>query len=130
MRVSKIIIGDKSRFMISQFMYTELLEEILKNNINLNVIIDKDNDSGMVYKNNIDKYIQMKLKNIISNTMDKLNNHLNDINKDDNRSFHDIIKFSRQMINKKYNDYKKVMKFKKVLKIVCLKYMTIKKKMQ
>ena len=104
--ISKISIGDKSRFMISQFMYTELLEEILKNDINLNVIIDKDNDSGMVYKNNIDKYIQMKLKDIISNTMDKLNNHLNDINKDDSRSFHDIIKFSRQMINKKYNDYK------------------------
>jgi len=70
-------------------MYTELLEEILKNDINLNVIIDKDNDSGMVYKNNIDKYIQMKLKDIISNTMEKLNNHLNDINKDDSRSFHD-----------------------------------------
>ena len=70
-------------------MYTELLEEILKNDINLNVIIDKTNDSGMVYKNNIDKYIQMKLKDIISNTMEKLNNHLNDINKDDSRSFHD-----------------------------------------
>jgi len=53
--------------MISQFMYTELLEEILKNDINLNVIIDKEKNSGMVYKNNIDKYIQMKLKDIISN---------------------------------------------------------------
>jgi len=48
-------------------MYTELLEEILKNDINLNVIIDKDNDSAMVYKNSVDKYIQMKLKDIISN---------------------------------------------------------------
>jgi len=48
----------------------------------------------------------MKLKDIISNTMTKLNTHLNDINKNDTRSFHDIIKFSRQMINKKYNDFK------------------------
>jgi len=38
--------------------------------------------------------------------MEKLNIHLNDINKNDTRSFHDIIKFSRQMINKKYNDFK------------------------
>ena len=38
--------------------------------------------------------------------MEKLNTHLNDINKNDTRSFHDIIKFSRQMINKKFNDFK------------------------
>jgi len=34
-------------------MYTNLLTEILKNEINLNVIIEKDNDSGIVYKNEI-----------------------------------------------------------------------------
>jgi len=104
--ISKISIGDKSRFMISQFMYTELLEEILKNELNLNVIIDKDNDSGMVYKNDIDKYIQMKVKDIVSNTMDKLNIHLNDINKSEKNALKEIKTFSRQIINKKHNDYK------------------------
>jgi len=87
-------------------MYTELLQEILKNEINLNVIIDKDKDSGMVYKNDIDKYIQMKLKDIVINTMDKLNIHLNDINKTEKNVFDEIKTFSRMMINKKYNDYK------------------------
>ena len=53
----------------------KLLEEILKNEINLNVIIDKDNDLGIVYKNDIDKYIQIKSKNIVDNTMIKLKNH-------------------------------------------------------
>jgi len=104
--ISKISKGDKRSLLISQFMYTELLEEILKNEINLNVIIDKDKDSGMVYKNNIDKYIQMKLKDIVSNTMDKLNCHLNDINKSQKNVFDEIKTFSRQMINKKHNDYK------------------------
>ena len=33
--------------------YNTELEEILKNEINLNVIIDKDSDSGLVYKNDI-----------------------------------------------------------------------------
>jgi hypothetical protein len=88
-------------------MYTSLLEEILKNEINLNVVIDKDKDSGMVYKNDIDKYIQMKSKDIVVNTMEKLNFQLNEINKNNNISFKEIIDFSRQMINKKYNDYKK-----------------------
>ena len=104
--ISKISMGDRSMCMISQFMYTELLEEILKNEINLNVIIDKDKDSGMVYKNDIDKYIQMKVKDIVSNTMDKLNGHLNDINKSQKNALKEITTYSRQIINKKHNDYK------------------------
>ena len=57
-------------------MYTKLLEEILKNEINLNIIIDKNDNSGMVYKNDIDTYIKMKIKDIIDKTMEKLKNHL------------------------------------------------------
>ena len=57
-------------------MYTNLLIEILKNEINLNVIIDTDNDSGIVYKNDIDKYIKMKSEDIIDKTMLKLKEHL------------------------------------------------------
>jgi len=105
--ISKITIGDKTRFMVSQFMYTELLEEILKNSMNLNVIIDNENDSGIVYKNNIDKYISMKLKDIISNTMEKLNFHLNDINSSDENTLKEIKTYSRQIINQKYNEFKK-----------------------
>jgi hypothetical protein len=103
--ISKINESNKERIIFSKYMYTELLEEILKNDINLNVIIDKEKDLGMVYKNDIDQYIQMKLKDIIENTMRKLNNHLIDINENDTRSFDEIIKFSRQMINKKHIDF-------------------------
>jgi hypothetical protein len=84
-------------------MYTKLLDEILKNEINLNVIIDIEKESGLVYKD--DKYIQMKLKDIITNTMEKLNNHLNEINKEHSHAFKEIIKYTRQMINKKFIDY-------------------------
>ena len=106
--ISKISEGDKTRILISKFMYTELLEEILKNEINLNVIIDKDNDFIMIYKNDNDKYIQMSLKDIIVITMYKLNKILNSINKNDKNTFDDIIKFSYQMINKKYIDYQNI----------------------
>jgi len=73
---SKIDKLQKENLALSNFMYSKLLEEILKNEINLNVIIDKNNDSGIVYKNDIDKYIQMKSKDIVDNTMDKLKKHL------------------------------------------------------
>jgi len=106
--ISKINNHERRGLMTSQFMYTELLQEILKNDINLNVIIDKEKESGMVYKNNIDQYIQMKMKDIVDKTMSKLNIHLNDINKNDKTTFHEIITFSRQMMNKKYIDYDKV----------------------
>jgi hypothetical protein len=69
----------KTDFLFSKFMYTSLLEEILKNDINLNVIIDIENNSGIVYKNNIEQYIKMKLKDIIDKSMEKLNKHLSDI---------------------------------------------------
>jgi hypothetical protein len=104
--ISKISKKEKSGLMVSQYMYTELLEEILKNDINLNVIIDKEKESGMVYKNDIDRYIQMKLKDIIEKTMYKLNSHLTDINQNDDKTYNEIIKFSRQMITKKYIDFK------------------------
>jgi hypothetical protein len=105
--ISKISNDAKKKILISKKMYTNLLEEILNNEINLNVIIDKDKESGMVYKNNIDKYIQMRSKDIIANTMEKLNTHLIEINKDADEVFEEVVDFSRKMITKKYIDYQK-----------------------
>jgi len=106
--ISKISDGDKSKIMISNFMYTKLLDEILKNNENLNVIIDKEKESGMVYKNDNEQYKQMTLQDIVDTTMTKLHKHLNDINKNDNgESLKEVITFTRQIIDKKYIDYNK-----------------------
>lgn len=107
--MSQIDKSIKQNLLMSSVMYTSLLNEILKNEINLNVIIDKEAESGVVYKNNIDKYIKMKLKDIVDNTMKKLRKHLIDINKD-NINTHimpEIIDFSRKIINKKLIDYEK-----------------------
>jgi hypothetical protein len=103
--LSKINEANKRDISFSNCMYTNLLEEILKNEINLNVIIDNDNDSGMVYKNDIDKYIQMKSKDIVDNTMKKLNEHLMEINKANKKSLEDIVKIGKNKIIKKYEDY-------------------------
>ena len=104
--ISQINVEKQTNLLFSKVMFTGLLEEILKNDINLNVIIDKENDSGMVYKNDIDKYIQMKLKDIADNSMDKLKKHLVAINKSDMVSLDECLMPSRHTIERKYNDYK------------------------
>jgi hypothetical protein len=96
-------------------MYTELLKEILKNEINLNVIIDKNNDSGSVYMNNIDKYIEMKSIDIVDNTMEKLKKHLLEMNKD-SYCIKECLYASKKIIEKKHYDYVKSTKTKQIVK--------------
>lgn len=106
--ISKIDIDKRSSLMISKIMYTKFLEEILKNEINLNVIIDKNNESGIVYKNDIDKYIEMKSKDIVDNTMIKLKKQLLDMSDDCKDScFNECLDFSKKIIEKKHIDYLK-----------------------
>jgi hypothetical protein len=61
----------------------------------------------MVYKNDTDKYNQMKLKDIVHNTMKKLNEHLIDINKNDKMSVQEFIKNNKENINNKYVNFEK-----------------------
>lgn len=100
---------DKSHLMLSQLMYTHLLKEILKNNNNLNVIIDQEKGFGVVYQDDFQKYIKMEIKEIISNSMDKLKKNLLDINNElKNNVFLDkyILDYKTKEINNKYNCYK------------------------
>ncbi len=105
--VSHISPGDRSKIIISNMMYSKLLDEILKNELNLNVIIDNESKSGMVYKNN--NYVNMKQEDIIDKTMDKLNKHLIDFNllaKDEN-AMKEVIDYTRRIINQIHINYGK-----------------------
>jgi hypothetical protein len=106
--ISKIDESIKGNIIFNNLMYTGLLEEILKNEINLNVIIDKKNKSGIVYKNDIEQYIEMKSKDIIIDTMAKLRKQLLEINNSTKHLFlKECVDYSRRIINKKYIDYEK-----------------------
>jgi hypothetical protein len=120
--ISKIDNINKQNIALSNFMYTSLLQEILKNEINLNVIIDKNDDSGIVYKNDIDKYIQMKSKDIVDNTMNKLKKHLLDINNNlKNNILDECIDISKKVIENKYEKYKNISSVEKDVKNVITK---------
>jgi len=95
-----------SGIITSKYMYTKLLTEILNNEINLNVIMDRDSKTGLVYLDEINKYKEMKLTDIVENTMKKLKEQLLVLNEDNETLFEEIKDFSRKMITKKYNDYK------------------------
>lgn len=104
--VTKIDDIFKESLIFSKFMYTRLLLEILKNEINLNVIIEENNDSGIVYKNDIDKYIKMKSEDIVDKTIQKLKEQLLDINdRCANNCVDDCLKSSKINIIKKYENY-------------------------
>jgi hypothetical protein len=97
-------------FLFSKKMYTNLLTEILENEINLNVIIDKKNndDIGWIYKNDNDKYIMMNIKDIVNNSMNKLHKKLNELNEDAIQKSDidvDYLESTNYNIKKKYETY-------------------------
>jgi hypothetical protein len=73
--ISHMTNEEKSLLLISMYKYTKTLEFILKNNKNLNVVVDKKTQSGLVYKNNSIEI--MSLSDICDKSFDKLNIHLN-----------------------------------------------------
>ena len=67
----------RQMILLSDHKYTNLLDEILKNKANLNVIINKDNDYGLVYKDDDKMYVNMKTREIIDKSIEKLYEQLN-----------------------------------------------------
>jgi hypothetical protein len=99
-------IDNLDSLIFSKRMYTELLQNVLKNEINLNVILDNNKNSGFIYKNDNEKYISMECESIIDKTMEKLKYHLLEINNNViEKYFDECIKYSKVNINKKYDDY-------------------------
>ena len=105
---SKITESDKCQLIISKLMYTKLLGEILKNDSNLNVIIDTNKDFGIVYKNESEKYIKMEIKEIIENSMGKIHKKLLEINEDLKKTglYEDFVTdYKRKDIDNKHQCY-------------------------
>jgi len=109
--LSEIKNTDKHLLMISKIMYTQLLEKILENEKNLNIIIDKDNNTGLVYSNveNKKEYKNMEFEKIIEKSMEKINKHLIDIFKDITENFNNsyyLDENNKKIINDKYRNFR------------------------
>jgi hypothetical protein len=103
---------NKYLIFLSLKKYTTFLDKVLEKDENLNVIIDNNSDSGLVYKNEKEQYVNMKKKEIFSITMEKINKQLcemfDEVLKDENILGNDAINYlNKQKIeaNIKYDDY-------------------------
>ena len=100
----------RNNIFLSGTKYTDLLDEILKNKNNLNVIIEKDSNYGLVYKNEDELYVNMKVKEIIEKSMDKLYEQLNDLylsieSENKMKINTKIIENEKKIMDDKYNNF-------------------------
>lgn len=66
----------KGEILLSNSKFTKTLENILNDKMNLNVIMDHDDKTCIVYNNKKNKYEPMTKKDIIEKSMEKVYNHL------------------------------------------------------
>ena len=110
--ISEIDTSKKTQILVSNIMYTSLLNKILENEKNQNIVIENNTNSGLVYMNEKDKYITMKMDDIFEKTMEKLHKQLVEItiefknNNDDNFSL-DCLNSFLTVANRKIVNYRK-----------------------
>lgn len=98
--------SEKQALFISMYKYTKTLEYILKNETNLNVLVDKDSNKGFVYNNNCIE--EMSVDEIVDKSFNKIYNNLNDFYNDlqNNNDFgisNDLLDIHKDSIQQKFN---------------------------
>ena len=110
--VSKIDNQTKQALLMSSIKFTKTMEKILENDANMNVLIEKDKNSGIIYKNDHEQFKEMGLTEIMDKSMKKLYKHLKqfyDEIKDDNEYniCNQYLDQEKTMIDNKYEEYQK-----------------------
>jgi hypothetical protein len=84
----------------------------------MNVIFDKESDSGLIYKNEEEQFINMNTNDIIDNTMEKLYNHLTDFYNEMKGKGYMLseLKLHKEIVDKKYETYDKDKETKNMVK--------------
>jgi hypothetical protein len=94
--------------LFSNHLIMKYLAEVLKNENNLNVILNKNETEGLVFEEK--EYVKMKKESIVEKTMDKINDDLNKFLEDDDRNaeiLDDFLEQIRERLEKKMSDFKK-----------------------
>jgi hypothetical protein len=101
---------DKLILLFNNSKFTSMLQNILENEVNLNVLLENNSETGLVYNNN--KLINMNIKDIVKKTMDKQYKHLCSFKKDITQP--NIYNLNENSINEemknaytKYNNYRR-----------------------
>lgn len=97
--------------LMSNLKYTKTLEHILDNDNNLNVILHNELNTGIVYKNDKERFKYMNIRDIIDKSMEKLHKHLHFFHeevkdKNEYQINNEYFNEEKNIIDKKYYDYK------------------------
>jgi hypothetical protein len=109
--ISKIDLQKKLLLLLSDNKYTNTMEEILKNDKNMNVLLNDEDNNGIVFQEN--KFVNLDNDEIIIRTMYKLYNHLLKFyqeikNENENKNLpHSDLKKHKQHIEDKYEHFSK-----------------------
>ena len=106
--ISKIDENQKIKLFLEDSKYSSTLKELLSNDKNKNIIFDKDNNLGLIYKNEDEKFINMNTTEIMDKTMLKIYNHLlefYDEIKDKGNNIIPALEPQKNMVIKKYEEY-------------------------
>ena len=102
-------IDDKQKLILflADKKYSRTMEEILQNDKNNNIIFDKDTNLGLVYKNDDDKFINMKTNDIIDKAMCKIYNHLIDFYDDiKNKGYSALdLESHKELVDQKFEEF-------------------------
>lgn len=97
---------------LSKYKFTNLLSEVLKNDNNLNVLLNDETKNGLVYKNDDEQFVKMKETDIFSKSAEKLffelKNIFNEFKDMSDYLDEDVIKLlnaKEQDTTKKYSNY-------------------------
>lgn len=118
--VSKIDSDKKGEILLSNSKFSKTLENILKNDVNQNVIL-QDSNTGVVFKIEKNKYEPMSNKEIIEKSMEKIYKHLkNFYNEIINNNINDLseIALNNELkeLEKKYNRFFTLEEAKNIVK--------------
>ncbi len=104
--LSEISKSEREGIITSQFVFSRFLNEVLKNNKNLNVIIKDDgSNTSLVYMNHKNQYISMDKSKLLSLTMDKIHDQLHDVIDYNTETLKIIKECSKDYINFKFKQY-------------------------
>jgi hypothetical protein len=90
--------------LIINILFTKALEHILENKNNLNLLIEDNNESAIVYKNDIDKFVRMKKEDFTHSIMKNMKDVLSDMNDEIQKNPY-LTKRIDEIIDLKYNNY-------------------------
>ena len=99
---------------LSTVKYSKTLEYIMENDINKNVLIDEESNTGLIYTGNKDKFEKININDVVDKSMFKLHKHLNDFYQEieDTNDINykidtEVIKKFSKLTVEKFDNYKK-----------------------